>query len=622
MTEVMALEAPRVRLLHRGADIIDRVCELPEKLSGTEWADKYRRLPKLGPFRSDVAPYTRRWMDLGADPGTSLMVLCWATQTLKSTVIENIMGFRIHKRPCDMMLVRPKTEDAEKWTKERFDPMVRATPVLRERVRLGRSSDSTIRYKKFPGGSLWIASAQSATELASSSMADVFIDESDRMEMIKGEGNPLEIAFKRQGAQQVGLKVITSTPRDAETTIIWPYLEGGTFEYYEVPCIHCDAKQSLEWKRLRWPAGRPELAEYECAYCSRMIPESRKADLLHNGLWVPTHPEAEYPSSHLNALYSPFGMSSWGVLGAEMTKAAGKPADLQVFINTRLAELWKETDERALKINDLNRPGRLEPLEQGVSPKGVGVITIGVDIQDNRIEVDYWGWGEGLESWLIDSTVLPGDTAEDPLSPKGVWKDLDVELYRLVPHVSGAKVPLSAGFIDSGHQTTQVYRYCHTRRRKFPWLFASKGVDEGHVLLGKPTVQTKERYILYPIAVNKAKDEFLRSQLQTPKAGPGFVHLPEWLSFDQLEQFLVEERKPRRDRGRTRYVWIKKRHDLPNERLDCRNLARAALERLGTKVIARLAELAEAFNQATSSNAGLPTRRRRGHHVAHRGVSL
>jgi phage terminase large subunit GpA-like protein len=49
-------------------------------------------------------------------------------------------------------------------------------------------------------------------------------------------------------------------------------------------------------------------------------------------------------------------------------------------------------------------------------------------------------------------------------------------------------------------------------------------------------------------------------------------------------------------KGRIVYVWVPKRDDLPNEALDCRNYARAALEMtpwLGTKVIARLGAIAE-----------------------------
>lgn len=614
------------------ARAIREIVIVPDDESVTQWADKYRKLPETstrpGPYRSDVVPYARRWQNLLADPGVPFVVMCWGSQLTKSTCFENGIGFRIHRMPAPIIVVQPKIDAAEGWAKERFVPMVRATKVLRERVGLGRSSDSTLRYKKFPGGFLFVASAQSAAELAARSSTFILCDEVDRFEVIPGEGNPVEIVSKRTGAAEIATIALTSTPRELETSIIWPYLLGGTFELYHVPCPHCGAMQPLVWRdlpddsdsdqleegdgasatlaskgrfRLVWDRGHPERAQYLCAHCDALIEERHKPEMLAAGEWIARQPDAPYPSSHLNSLYSPFGKSGWATLAREWESAQGKPADLQVFVNTRLAECWREVAE--VLNQDVLVARADEQLPRGIVPAGGAVLTCGVDVQLNRLEVWVWAWGAGLESWPVTHEIIPGDPQEepdDPSNPDTVWAKLDELLASQFELAVGGRLPIRVTLIDTGYATSQVYRF--TKKRRTRQIFNVKGVGgAGMLLLGKPTLQGKERHILYPIGTDTAKNEFLRSQLPTTDIGPGFVHLPDWLTTDELAQFVAEKRVRRVHKGRIVRVWIPKRDDLPNEALDCRNYARGALELgpwLGTKVIKRLGEIAEELRVA------------------------
>lgn len=604
-------------LRREAAAIVRRIAVPLERATTTEWAVKYRELPETGGtrgrYRIETVPYHRRPQDLMCDPTVPLVVLAWASQTGKSTCIENAIGKKIHLSPGPMLMVRPKIDDAESWAKERFDPMVRATAVLRDRVKLGRAGASTLRYKVFPGGYLFIPSAQSATELASRSAPDLFIDEADRMEVLAGEGNPIEIVQRRNAATDLGTTVITSTPRDAETTMIWPYLEDGTLELYELPCPHCGHAQPLVWGTreretgLRWKYGEPWSAAYLCRSCQASIDEREKPAMLLAGDWKATQPEKSYPSLHLNGLYSPFGKSSWAALAREWEKAQGKPQDLQVFVNTRLAEPWQEQAEQ---VDETTLAGRLEGYEEGVVPDGVGVLTAGVDVQSaagGRIEVAVWGWGAGLESWLIATAVLPGDPDREPDSPGSVWRDLDTFLLRRFRHVNGAELPISATLVDSGHATSKVYTF--TRQRARRKVYACKGVGGEKVIpFGKPTAQGRWRVILYPLGVDALKTEFLRSQIHETKHGPGYVHLGTWVTDGYLKQLVSEKRITRIVKGRPVREWKPLRADTATEGLDCRNYARGALEVLGPKVIRSLGELAARFRDPSADDENTPER--------------
>lgn len=580
----------RADAMRRAAEMIRRTCEVPEVLTVTQWADKYRVLPETstapGPYDSGVVPYARRPQDCMADPSVSMVVLCWASQLGKSTAIENAIGFRAHRMPSPIIVVQPKIDAAESWTKERLVPMIRSTPVLRDRVRLGRTTDSTLRYKTFPGGFIFVASAGSATELAARSAPVIAPDEVDRYEIIPGEGNPVEIALRRQGAADVAMAILTSTPRDAETTMIWPYLEGGTYEKYFVPCPHCGHRQTLEWARLDF-----ETASYCCIECGALIEEGHKPAMLAAGEWRATNPDGAYPSFHLNALYSPFAKSGWAAMIAAFKRAQGKPADLQVFVNTFLAELWTETED---KINGSQLLARLESgLEDGHCPAGVATLTLGVDVQGDRIEYWVWGWGAGLESWAITAGVISGDPEREPTDPESVWAQLYREVIdRDYPHAGGKSLRIMAGFVDSGYATTKVYRA--TRAWAKLRIYPSKGQGGGGLpIVGKPHRLKNEGVLLYSIGVDGAKTEFLRSQLRTPMVSAGYVHLPDWISSDQADQFVAEVRKRRVHRGQVIYEWRKRSDDARNEALDCRVYARAALELLGVRFIRDLGKRAQ-----------------------------
>lgn len=576
-----------LELTRRSAALIRQLCEIPEPLTVTQWADRYRHLPETstspGKYDSSVTPYIRRPQDVMGDPGVSMVVLCFGAQLAKSTAIENAIGYRIHRAPSPIVVVQPKIDAAEGWAKERFVPMVLSTPVLAQRVQLGRKGRdaSTMRYKRIPGGFVFVASAQSATELASRSAPTVALDEVDRMEVIPGEGSPVEIALRRQGAADVGTAILTSTPRDAETTIIWPYLEAGTFERYYVPCPDCGHRQALEWQQLDL-----ESACYRCQACELLIAERFKPAMLEAGEWRATNPEGTYPSFHLNSLYSPFAKSNWAEMARSWRRAQGKPADLQVFVNTWLAELWQESGQQ-LGADALL--GRLESgFEEGLVPAGVGALTLGVDVQADRLEWWVWGWGAGLQSWPIAAGVIQGEPNKEPTDPSGPWAQLEREVIdRAFPCVTGDPLTIAAGFIDSGYATSAVYKAC--KRWKGRRIVPSKGVGGGGLAIcGKPNFLRHHGVSLYPVGTDNAKSEFLRSQLREAVVGPGFVHLPDWLDTAQVEQFVAEKRVRRMHRGQPVYEWQKKSADIRNEALDCRIYARAALELLGTRFIRAL----------------------------------
>src|SRR6185437_12499481 len=173
-------------------------------------------------------------------------------------------------------------------------------------------------------------------------------------------------------------------------------------------------------------------------------------------------------------------------------------------------------------------------------PPGVAVLTAGVDVQGDRLEVRIWGWGDGESSWLVRVEQIMGDPGRAPGTKGSPWDVLDRMRRDVYRHAYGAKLPVDRWMIDSGYHTKQVYEYC--RHRVGEGVFACKGVPgQGVHLLGKPTYQGHAKVMLYPIGTFTAKESLLRSRLYIPQSERGAVHLPSWATINELEG-LVSER--------------------------------------------------------------------------------
>lgn len=96
------------------------------------------------------------------------------------------------------------------------------------------------------------------------------------------------------------------------------------------------------------------------------------------------------------------------------------------FKNSVLGETWVETGEAP----DWQRLyERRESWQIGVVPSGGLFLTAGADVQKDRIEVDVWAWGRGLESWLVDHIVVEGGPEQ-----AGTWEELARLLDRTWSH--------------------------------------------------------------------------------------------------------------------------------------------------------------------------------------------
>ncbi|MGS4947968.1 phage terminase large subunit family protein [Meridianimarinicoccus sp. RP-17] len=566
-------------------------------LTVSSWADRHRKLASRasaepGQYRTARTPYMREIMDrLSPGDPTQRIVFMKAAQVGATEAGNNWIGFVIHQAPGPMLAVQPTVELAKRNSRQRIDPLIDESPELRERVKPARSRDAgnTMLSKEFAGGILIMTGANSAVGLRSTPARYIFLDEVDAYPASADEeGDPVTLAEARSLTFAHRRKVfLVSTPTIRGLSRIEREFEASDQRRFFVPCPHCDAMQWLKFDRLRWEKGRPETAEYHCEGCDMPIAEHHKTRMLERGEWRATATATD-PTTvgyHLSALYSPVGWLSWQRIARAHEAARGSDEAMRAFRNTILGETWMETGEAP----DWQRlADRRETWAPGTVPERGLFLTAGADVQKDRIEVDVWAWGRGLESWLVDHLVLEGGPGD-----QACWQQLTDLLGRTWSHASSQQMTLARLAIDTGYETSAVYAW--SRQVGFAQVAPVKGV-EGFTRTSPVTGPTyvdatiagkrlRRGARLWTVATSTFKAEtyrFLRQDRPTREeqaaralCPPGTIHLPEWADGEWLKQLTAEQLVTvRTKRGFARLEWQKLRER--NEALDTRVYARAA----------------------------------------------
>lgn len=259
----------------------------------------------------------------------------------------------------------------------------------------------------------------------------------------------------------------------------------------------------------------------------------------------------------------------------------GDRSKTKAFHNNRLARTFREVIESQKMVDPEHLAARAEP-DWAVLPQGVDFATAGVDVQDNRLEIETVGWSLDEESWSISYDVLMGSPAGD-----GVWLALDELLKRTYEREGGKQIPVSAVAIDSGgHHAATVTNFCRVRQKRRVWAIKSlserKGTRKEYIWPRSPSI-SKVGCPVHSISSGGAKDR-VEMHLSKTDPGPGYMHIPASRDKTWYDQFLSEHRVfVDLGGGRMGSHWAVKPGKQRNEAWDCRVYALAAVE--GLRVI-------------------------------------
>lgn len=553
------------------------------------WADEKFLLPagdaNAGRWRT--LSYQRGLMDAMTDPTIERVTIMKSARVGYTRMFCAAVGYFVEHDPCPILVVQPTLDDAKKHSKEDLAPMFRDIPELAALIAEPRAKDSenTILDKLFRGGSLSLIGANSPRGFRRISRRVVIFDELDGYPISAGtEGDQLQLGMRRTEYYWNRKILCGSTPTITGRSRIEREFQAGDQRRYYVPCPHCGTYQVLAFPNLKWPDGDPAAAAFQCVAHGCRIEPRHKPAMLDAGEWRADAPEhfrlpsgRGHASFHVWAAYSSSPNAAWGQLAAEYVAAVhGGATTHQTFVNTVLGETWRESGEAPAYESLVSRR---EPYRIATCPAGVLLLTVGVDVQKDRLVYEVVGWGRGRVSWSIDYGTIPGNT--DDLTPAGPWTGLDRVLDRGFPSAHGSELRVERLAVDAGYNAQTVYAW--TRQYPTSRVLPVRGVARAPSLLGEPSpvdVTVRGRKLkrgvrVWPVASSLAKSELYGWLRLTDPEAPGYCHFPEY-GTDYFRELTAEElRTTITRRGFLVRDWVV----IPgreNHALDARVYARAA----------------------------------------------
>lgn len=553
-----------------------------------EWADRYRYLSQEsssipGRWKTSTVEVARGPMLAVTDPRVKKITVMGPTQLMKTELLNNIVGYFIHQDPSPIIVMQPTGKMAEAWSKDRLDKMLRDTPVLKDSVKEKRSrdSDNTILHKSFPGGHITIVGSNSPSDLAMRPVRIVLCDEVDKYPASAGhEGDPIKLIEERSATFWNALSVRVCSPTvEGASNIEREYLLSDQRVFHGL-CPFCNEPENLKWGQVHWDKDNiEETTHYECSHCHNKWFDGERIQAIAKGYYIAQAPFNGHAGFRCNKLASPW--QPLYILVQKWLEAQESTEKLKTFINTQLAETWKERGEKPDYMRLYERREQYHPNE---IPEGVVFLTAGADVQKDRIEVEIVGWGRDKQSWSIDYRVIMGQT-----HLKETWDNLTDLLNEKWRNTNGLDLEIQMLAVDSGFNTQHVYEW--VRDKSAARVRAIKGSDSLSTMFGHPkdidlnSKGTKLRRAckIWPVGVSIIKTE-IYGYLSMHGAGddgkyrPGFCHFPQY-DEEHFKRLCSEQLMRKKVNGRDVFYWSK--YYERNEQLDCRVYARAAAAMFG-----------------------------------------
>lgn len=559
----------------------------------TEYIEGNRILPpgtpRPGAYSFEVNPFMNELQDNISMSShiQNMYVLKGVQITCTTTLVENSVAFFIDEQPLEQLLVSGTEKLLKEWGEIRLEPLLDSLN-LRNKIfsqfgnKNNRKSGDTQNSKFYAGGALHLATARSAPSQRMKSKQFVIVDEADSapVELSTGEGSYIGVLEGRMVAYGDRKKfVVLSTPTTYENSVVWPLYKSGDQRHYYMPCPDCGAyftpiKVDAENETVDWSLFKADMdgdivkdVWLECEHCKYKIHNYDKTTMLPDGEWRPhaNAPDEYTVSYYIPAILSPIGMLDWRDIYKKYIKALNDDRLMPTFFNLYLGVPYKETGEKP-KLEQLIelRSG----YEQGEIPNGVLFLTMTIDVQrgskrkkqDERIEVEICGHGEGYRMWSIAHWIIPGSTKD---AFAGAWEELDQRAANgdlLFTRNDGVEFFPRMVLADSGDGEWYdvVYKFTERWDNTYPYkgqgstgLKRRKGEKDDEVTPGNfkryaIRHMKKENVMLFEVSTNYYKNILYSCLKKTRnKDGSlptGYQSFPKDYSEDWFKQLTAEEK--------------------------------------------------------------------------------
>lgn len=620
----------------------------PRRTPPSEAAAQYLRNEK-GAWSPDVAPMITEPLDELASRRYQGIVFVGPARSSKTFgLILGGVTYVVTCSPGDTLITQMTQDAARDFSRMDLDRVIRHSPELSARLST-RARDDNTYDKAFRSGIILKLGWPAVSQLSSKTLKYVFLTDYDRPENrddVDGEGPMWDLAMKRvETFMSRGKCLAESSPGEDYHDPAWrplspheaPPARGimglynrGTRARWYWRCLHCneyfEARPGLlafaapsfdELKELPAGSNLHELAEQfakvPCTCCGALHDPVDKRALNLSGMWVHEGERVEggvivgeRRASNI-ASYWLGGVAAsyqrWESILLKYLQAAqeyvrtGDESPLRSVTNTDAGAPYLP-QSIANRRSAEHLIGRTEGWARGELPEGVRFLTAAVDVQGGRFVCEVWGWGVGLERWILDRFTLSTSGRQEDgraagLDPAAYLEDWNVLIEAVVERdYQGLKPMLT--FCDSGGAagvTEKAYEFWRRMRRlgfgkRFRLVKGDGRLSAPRIKETWPDSQErKDRHSgsrgdvpVWMLNVNLLKDG-IAGDFAREIAGPGYVHFPSWLEqvcpsyFDELMAETRTEKGWQRPSG------------VSNEAFDLAVYARAACIALNAEQI-------------------------------------
>lgn len=632
---------------HSINEIVSAAAELllpPRKISVSQCAEEYRYLYNpgsyVGRWKNETTPYLVEPMDMLTSREHEGMVFVGPAQCGKTELPLNWLVYSVVVDPADMYIYQTSGSTSRDFSNDKIAKVHRYTDAVKERIRPGRASDNTFD-KFYRAGTRLKLSWPSINEMSGHSTGRLALTDYDRMDQnVSGEGSPFFLARKRSTSfGSFGMTLAESSPGFSVLDANWkkpkkhphmaPPCEGilalynqGDRRAWYWPCPHCEEWFEPKFSLICWPKEDPDIesaaeqAMLHCPHCGAGIDHKMKFELNRSGKWIQEGLEIKKGTGEVVGIPRTSSIVSYWLKGAaaafaswkvivsryvralEDYEATGSHEALKTTTNTDQGEPFvppKMVSDRS----PADLENRAIDIGERVVPNGVRFLTAQVDVQKGRFVVQVQGWGEGLDTWIIDRFDIIKSERQDEdgdrfiVNPGAYIEDWDLLINGVIEKTyklddgSGRAMRIKIVGCDSGgrHGVTEK-AYAFYRKLK------KRQLDDRFVLIkGASNKNAPRWHVSYPDADRKDRKAGARGEipilminttilkdaldkdLDRLEMGGGLVTFPDWLPFTFFQELCSEERDANKG-------WINK-HRRRNESWDLMTYGKALVVYLG-----------------------------------------
>lgn len=572
------------------------------RISTTVWAETYRRMTSeesemVGKFDCNRTPALEYVYDCLDNWQVYIVVVMKASQIGWSELTNNFLGKLIHTNPCKIMMAFPGLKLCRNYSREKLQKLIDNTKVLRDIVNIGVAKESFDHFK-FPGGWLKLTTLGSIQSVLSSSIKVIIIEEPSQVKNdLVNQGDPLELAIGRQKTFNIGQKklIFGGTPTHKDFCRVDNAYRKSNQLVFKAECHICGELSELSFDNLKYDEypdrfidevyGKynPYSAYYECPHCQGRWSFEEKSQNIINGK---KHGFTDEWGNFSKGWHQTRESSVSNMVGFHIPELLNSFSDSSDYVTLAKKEiLAKLALEKGFEnlMKDYMNNNRGLPYASGVSAMEVEemitlrknypehivptdglVLTMGVDVQDNRFAYVIRAWGRNNNSWLVTWKEIFGDVKVQEIEHGkfiGVWGELWDIILSEIPHAEGKKLNIAACSIDSGDNTELVYRFVKAINEYHPQVFATKGVRdlrfsddeiyrEPSVLditgdkQARKTIAERMGVTLFHLGAHRAHDEILtRVALNKNRDARSNIYYFNEQSYGNYEQQMLSCRK-------------------------------------------------------------------------------